>query len=105
MHTYVLLHPQRRAGAQSREELKAAAARVNEAVRACHAEHPEHHIKWVTSYVSDDAVMAVLKASSQEVVQARAARRTSTVQSDAMRCDTASVGAARRARAAWHCTR
>jgi hypothetical protein len=74
METYVLVRPMPRVGATSREEIKALAQKSNDAIRMCHEEHADHHIKWVQTFLTDDASYCVYKASSPEVLQARARR-------------------------------
>ena len=72
MDTFVLVRPLPRVGASSAEEVKALSARSNDAVRACHAEHGEaHHIKWLQSYVADDVMVCVYKASDEQVLRVR----------------------------------
>jgi hypothetical protein len=69
MDTFVLVRPMARVGATPVEELKALSAKSNDAVRECH--HDEQHIKWIHSYVTDDATYCVYKASSVEVLKVR----------------------------------
>jgi hypothetical protein len=75
METFVLVRPMPRVGATAAEELKALSAKSNDAIRECHAQHAEHHIKWIHSYVTDDATYCVYKASSVDVLKARPQRR------------------------------
>ena len=73
MDTFVLVRPMPRVGAASAEEVKALAQKSNNAIAACHAKHgEEHHIKWVTSYVTDDVLVCVYKASDEHVLRVRA---------------------------------
>ena len=104
MGTYLLIRPLPGVGRLPREEVKAIAARSNDAVRACHAEARDAHIKWVTSYLTDDSSVCVYKASSPEVLKARvlawARRDASSPRSDAHRAPRASAPRERLARAA-----
>ena len=70
MDTYVLVRPLPRIGASTDDEVKQLAERSNAAIRECH-EHGEH-IKWVASYIADDVVVCVYKATGEEVLRVRA---------------------------------
>lgn len=76
MQTFVLVRPMAGMGACSAEEVKQLAEKSNAAIRACHTEHGEqHHIKWVTSYLTDDVVVCVYKASDEHVLRVRSSLR------------------------------
>jgi hypothetical protein len=49
--------------------VKQLAERSNAAVRECHDRG--EHIKWVTSYIADDVVVCVYKASGEAVLRER----------------------------------
>ena len=73
MDTYVLVRPLPGIGASTEDEVKKLAERSNAAVRECQ-QHGEH-IKWISSYIADDVVVCVYKASGEDVLRVRGCAR------------------------------
>ena len=73
MDTYVLVRPLPRIGASTEEEVKQLAERSNAAVRECQARDAPGHIKWIASYIADDVMVCVYKASGEDVLRVRPA--------------------------------
>ena len=69
----MLVRPLPHIGASTDEEVKRLAERSNAAVRECQARGEHVHIKWVASYIADDVVICVYKASGVDVLRVRCA--------------------------------